>query len=168
MASFDFVSFIIGLLLGMILMLLFVWITYFTRSFLFTYCPTQARPCGGADYYNDPGDALAHNPQIMVQDILFLNDQNNMLYRRVPRNTDCIPESNQIVYIKYPQYCSFSTTGGSTGIWKETAFNSNIYKPDGFAGPTIETNGNCDPIEESPVSTGIPLLKWDPNPIPLR
>lgn len=146
-------------------MLLLVWIAYFTRSFLFTYCPTQARPCGGADYYNDPGDALANNPQVTVADILFLNDQNNMFYRRVPRNTDCVPESNQIVYMRFPQYCSFSTTGGTAGVWKETAFNSNIYNPDGFPGPSVTTDGNCDPVEGEPVSSGTPLLRWDPNPV---
>lgn len=165
MASFDFVSFVIGLLLGAIIMLLLVWIAYFTRTFLFTYCPTQARPCGGADYYNDPGDALAHNPQITVADILFLNDENEMFYKRVPRSTDCVPEFNQLVHLRFPQYCSFSTTGGTAGVWKETAFNSNVYRPDGFSGPTLTTDGNCDPAPGSPVSTGTPLLRWDANPI---
>jgi hypothetical protein len=148
-------------------MLLLVWIAYFTRLFLFTYCPTQARACGGADYYNDPGDALANNPQLTPSDILFLNDQNEMFYKRVPKSTNCIPESNQIVYIKYPQYCSFSTTGGTAGIWIETAFNSNIYKPNGFPGPTITTTGNCDPSPGSSVTSGVPLLQWDPNALPL-
>ena len=165
MASFDFVSFIIGLLLGAIITLLLVWIAYFTRSFIFTYCPSQARPCGGADYYSNPGDALAHNPQIKQSDILFLNRDNEMFYTRMTKNTDCVPESNQVVYIKYPQYCSFSSTGGASGIWKETAFNSNIYNPDGFPGPTIITDGNCDPISGSSVTSGIGLIRWDPNPI---
>lgn len=165
MASFDFVSFVIGLLLGMIIMLLIIWVAYFTRSFLFTYCPTQARPCGGADYYNDPGDGLAHNPQITVSDILFLNNENEMFYKRVPKNTDCVTESNETVYMKFPQYCSFSTTGGTAGVWRETAFNSNIYTPSGFAGPTITTTGNCTPSSGSPVTSGVPLLRWDTNPI---
>lgn len=165
MGSFDFVSFSIGVLLGLIIMLLLVWIAYFTRSFIFTYCPTQARPCGGADYYNDPGDALAHNPLITPSDILFLNQTNDMFYTRVNRRTDCVPESNQVIYMKYPQYCSFSSTGGVSGTWKETAFNSNIYNPDGFVGPTVTTDGNCIPVPESLVSSGIPLIKWDPNPI---
>jgi hypothetical protein len=167
MASFDFISFAIGLLLGMIIMLLLVWIAYYTRSFIFSYCPTQARPCGGADYYNDPGDALANNPQITVADILFLNDENIMYYNRVPKNTDCTPESNQIVQMIYPQYCSFATSAGKTGTWRETVFNSNIYKPDGFTGPTIVTDGNCTPAPGSPVATGVPLLQWDTNPIGL-
>lgn len=148
------------------MMLLLVWIAYFTRSFAFTYCPTQARACGAADYFNDPGDALAHNPQITVADLLFVNDQNQLFYKRVPESTDCVVESNQIVYMKFPQYCSFSTTGGTAGVWKETAFNSNIYRADGFAGPDITTDGDCRPAPGSPVTSGVPLLRWDPNPLP--
>lgn len=165
MASFDFVSFIIGGLVFSIIVLTLIWAAYFTRSFLFTYCPTQSRSCGGADFFNDVGDALANNPQITVADILFLNDQDQMFYKRVPQTTACVPESNQLVYMKFPQYCSFSTTGGTAGIWKETAFNSNIYKPDGFVGPTVMTDGDCHPTPGSSVTSGIPIIRWDPNPI---
>jgi len=167
MAYFNFVSFTIGLLMGMVILLLLVWVAYFTRSFLFTHCPSQARPCAGADYYNNPGDALANNPQLTASDILFLNNQNEMFYKRVPRVGNCIPESNQIVYIQYPEYCSFSSTGGTGGIWRETAFNSNIYKPNGFSGPTITTTGNCEPSPGSPVTSGTPLIMWDSSALPL-
>lgn len=165
MGMWDFPSFFIGFLTGLIIMLLLIWLAYYTRSFAFTYCPKQARPCGGGDFYNDPGDALANNPQITIADILFLNDEHKMYYKRVPRNTDCIPESNQLVYMKFPQYCSFSSTGGTTGIWKETAFNSNMYRPVGFSGPTLITDGDCIPTDGEPVTNGVPLLRWDPNPI---
>lgn len=166
MATFEFVSFIIGLLLGMIIMLILVWIAYYTRTFVFTYCPTQARPCGGADYYNDPGDALANNPNLEADDILFLNDKNEMFYNRVQKVTSCVPESNQTVYMKFPQYCSFSNTGGTAGVWKETAFNSNMYKADSVTSPhIIVTNGNCDPVPNQIVTSGVPIVKWDPNPL---
>lgn len=164
MGSFDFVSFTIGLLLGMIIMLVFVWIAYFTRSFLFTFCPVQTRACGAADFTNDPGDALAQNPQLTASDILFLDSNNHLFYKRVLRTTDCNPQ-NQTVFIEFPQYCSFSTTGGTAGIWKETAFNSNIYRPDGFSGPTITTSGSCEPVPGSQVVSGVPLVRWDANPI---
>ena len=65
----------------------------------------------------------------------------------------------------YPQYCEFSGTGGTTGIWKETAFNSNIYNPYGFVGPTVTTTGDCTPAPGSQVVSGVPLLRWDANPI---
>lgn len=163
MASFDFVSFIIGLLLGMIMMLVLVWIAYYTRSFLFTYCPTQARACGGLDYYNNPGNAIANGASI--NDILFLNDQNELFYKRVPKTTNCVPQSNQTIQILYPQYCQFSDNAGLSGTYKSSSFGSNIYRPaNGFPGPTITTNGNCEPIQGI-YSEGVPLLKWDPNPL---
>jgi hypothetical protein len=162
--SFDFVSFVIGLLLGLIIMLILIWIAYFTRSFLFTFCPVQTPSCAAGDYLNDPGDALANNPQLTASDILFLDSNNELFYNRVVRTNDCSPQ-NPIVFIEFPQYCSFSTTGGTAGIWKETAFNSNIYNPDGFSGPTITTTGSCQPVPGSPVVSGVPLVRWDANPI---
>jgi len=170
--QFEFVSLLIGLLLGMITMLLLVWLAYFSRAFVFSFCPTTSRPCAGADYYNDPGNALAHNPQLTPADILFLNNNNEMFYKRVPRVGNCTPEANQTVQIVFPQYCSFTGTGGVAGAtagsvhtWRETAFGSNIYKPDGFTGNTLSTLGNCDPVLRSSVSSGIPLIEWDSNPI---
>lgn len=163
--TFDAVSFWIGLLIGAIVMLVIIYACYVSRVLFFTYCPTTTPGCAGADYYNDPGDALANNPNITPAEILFLNDNNQLLYKRVPAVSDCIPESNQTVHIKYPQYCSFGNASGVTGTWKETAFNSNIYNPVGVVGPTITTDGDCQPVGGSPVTTGIPLIQWDPNPI---
>lgn len=166
MAVFDFVSFIIGLLLGAIFMLLFVWIAYYSRTFLFTYCPTQARACGGADYYNDPGDALANYPQLSVQDMLFI--ENGILYyKRPPQTTNCFVQTQaQTVQILYPQYCEFTNINGTSSIWKETSFNSNMYTNVNF-GSVVETNGNCDPIStpSNQFSGGVPVVQWDTNPI---
>lgn len=162
MASFDFTSFIIGLLVGMIIMLLFVWIAYYTRTFLFTYCPTTIPACSGADYYNDPGDALANGANI--NDILFLNDEDKMYYKRVPRVSGCSPESNQIVYIQYPQYCSFTTEEGTTEIGRAIQYNSPIYQISGIKN-TILTTEDCEPAPGTSAINGIPLLQWDINPI---
>ena len=162
--NFSFISLIIGLLRGMIIMLLLVWFSYFTRTFLFTYCPTQARPCGGADYYNNPGDAIANGANI--NDILFINDDNQMLYKRVPKVTTCVPQSDQIVVITYPQYCAFTDNTGTVNTFKTTAFESNIYKlANGLPGPTITTTGNCVPSPGTPAVSGEILLDWDPNPL---
>lgn len=168
MANFDFVSMVIGLLLGAIITLLLIWVAYYTRTFLFTYCATQSRPCGGGDYYNDPGDGLANNPNVSVPEILFINENDQMFYKRIRKNTDCVAESNQTVYMKYPQYCEFSTTAGATGVWKETAFGSNMYSPEGEDtpdAPTVSTDGDCQPSPGTVVTTGKPLLRWDANPI---
>jgi len=160
---FDFISFIIGLLLGMIIMLVLVWIAYYNRTFVFTYCPTQARACSGLDYYNNPGKALSDGANI--DDILFINDNNEMFYRRVPRTTTCIPTLNQVVPIRYPQYCSFKSNIGITNTYKQTVYGSNMYYlSNGDISPPVSTNGNCSPISNF-YTSGVPLLKWDPSPI---
>lgn len=162
MAVWDFTSFVIGLLIGMIIMILLVWIAYYTRTFLFTSCPTSTPACAGADYYNNPGDALANGANI--NDILFLNDQNVMLYKRVPRVSGCTPESNQVVEIQYPQYCSFTTAEGTTETGKALQYNSPMYAVSGVKNPII-TSGNCVPAPGTGAVSGVPLLRWDPNPI---
>lgn len=92
-----------------------------------------------------------------------------MFYRRVPKSTDCVPEANELVYMKFPQYCSFSTgnLNASSETWKQTAFNSNIYTI--MSGATnvsrIVTDGNCNPSPGQIVDTGVPILRWDANPI---
>lgn len=160
---FSFISFLIGLLLGMILMLLLVWLSYFTRSFLFSYCPLQVPYCAGADYFNNPGEALSNGSQI--DDILFIDDQNRMLYKRVPKVNNCMPQNNQTINIEYPEYCEFTTDTG-TGVWRQTVYGSNIYEPaNGLPGPTITTNGNCVPTPGTGAISGQPILQWDPVPL---
>lgn len=161
MITWDSPSFFIGLLLGMIIMLIFIWIAYNTRSFVFTYCATGTRGCVGAQYYNDPGVALAHNPQLTASDILFIRDD-ELWYTRVPRVTNCIPESNQTIQIVQPQYCAFSGTGATNVTYRQIAPGSNIYNPYGTVGPTITTTANCDPSDGQTLTSGIPLIKWDP------
>ncbi len=164
MYGFDFASFSIGLILGMIMMLILVWIAYYSRSVMFAYCPTSARICGGADYYNNPGDALAHGADI--NDILFLNQEKELLYKRVPKNTTCVPGAGQIVTMIYPQYCAFAGPSGANGVYRETSFNSNMYLPtNGTISEPITTSGNCIPNPGYTVTKGIPLIRWDTNPI---
>lgn len=161
---FDWVSFTIGGLVFSIIILLVIWITYYTRTFIFQYCATQPPYCTGIDYYNNPGNAIANGAD--VDDILFINNQNEMFYKRVPRTDDCIPQSNQVIPIQYPQYCEFETAFGMTGTWKQTFFTSNVYRPaDGSLNPTVTTTGNCIPAPGSFVVNGKPLLQWDPTPI---
>lgn len=163
MANYSFVSFVIGLLVGSIVVLLVTWAVYISRSFVFSYCPTKAVMCSSSDFFNNPSDALANGSNI--NDILFLNDQNIMYYKRVPRVSTCTVEGNSVVQILYPQFCSFSTSSGISGTWEDSSYGSNIYKPaNGQVGPTITTTGNCQPVVGSPVSSGKPLLQWTPSP----
>lgn len=159
--AWDAASLTIGIFIGIIIILIIVWITYVTRTFLFSYCPTSHPVCVGSDYYNDPGDAIAAGAS--VQDILFLNDVPEMFYKRVPNTSVCVPSSDQVVEIEQPQYCLF-TIDAQQFEGKNQFFGSTSYTvPVGELPIFVETVMNCTPAEGSVASSGVPILKWDAN-----
>lgn len=162
MKNFDFISFIIGLLLGMIITLLLVWIAYYSRTFLFTYCPYEPRLCGSSDYYRNPSEALAMNSQLKTTDILQLDGSGHtLLYNRVIKNTDCTPSSNEVVPITFPQFCTFTDISGDQFLYKNKHFGSGIYVAYDSDYPNeVITNGNCDPIPGTSIIAGTPVVKW--------
>lgn len=165
MDSSNIVSFIVGFIIGMIILIIIVWILYATRAPPFSFCSDGTR-CTGADYYNDPGDALAANPSLVASDILAITSDQIMLYDKVLKKADCIPEHDQIVEITYPQYCNFSTATGVTAQYRDVAFNANIYKPVSGTGSNVATTGNCKPMVPGSIYVdGVPVLKWDKNPL---
>lgn len=159
---FDGTTFATGILLGMILMYILIWILYSTRTFIFSYCASGTRPCAGADYYNDPGKALAEDSQLDPSQILFLNDEGELYYKRVPFSSDCVPESNQLMYIRNPQYCLFETSSGATGVWKQIQFGSNTYQAVGGTA-MAKSDANCQPNPGQTVTSGSTLLRWNAN-----
>lgn len=171
MAMFDFPSFLIGLLIGMILMLLIVWIVYYTRAFAFSNCPTTVPICAGGQYYNDPGVALAESGTagLTAGNILYIDENalpETMYYQRVPKTSDCAPGTGQTVRIANPQYCEFTTaTGGINFEAKQLVFGSPLYHPiPGQSVPEtilIETSGDCIPVDTDKFVKGVPILRWD-------
>lgn len=157
--SYGWSIFFIGFLLGAIVSISIIWILYATHTFIFSNCVSQTRECVNADYYNDPGEAIAHGSS--VEDILYIQN-GELFYQRVPKSNNCVPGTDQTIHILYPQYCTMSGTN-ITGTWKETFFNSNIYDPTNVLGPQVVTDGNCIPMAGYVVTTGEPQLKWDPT-----
>lgn len=159
MSTFDVASFAIGLILGLIIMLILCWISYFTRTGAFTYCAAQTRVCVADDYYNNPGEAISQEG-VSPNDILYITD-GRMYYKRVPKTSSCTPEGNQVVRIAYPQYCEFSNANVSGVTGRDRYFNANHYdlisdRPDG----PITTNENCIPKPGQVYTNGTPILKW--------
>ena len=153
---FDWLAWLIGFLVGIFIIVIIFFIAFWTRSFLFTFCPTNPGTCVGADYFNDPGDALANGAKI--NDILFLDSLGHMIYKRVPRVSTCTPGADQVVPILFPQFCSFDGIDA-----KALQLNSSMYKlPSGLV---VDTEGNCVPTPGQPVVTGNVVIRWDPNPI---
>ena len=159
----DFVSFWLGLLVGFMALLIIFTALYNARVFAFEHCSTGGNVCLGSEYYNDPGNAIANGAT--ATDILSLNEENEMLYKRVPKDS-CTPGTNQTVNIINPQYCLFkddeSDSSGVTG--RSIQFGSNIYQLEG-SHSKVKTDGNCIPKKSSCFDTGIPLIEWDPNPL---
>lgn len=152
------ISFFIGVFITVFIIMFF----YATRIGIFRYCPTSTPYCSAIDYYNNPGNALANGANI--NDILFLDSNNQLLYKRVLKTNECVPQSNQTIIIKYPEYCSFTRNGRQDTTYRLTTFGSNIYKPvNNAALPTIVTDGNCIPTAGQYFDDGTPLIEWDPT-----
>lgn len=160
----DAPTFFIGLMAGMIIMLCFVWLLYGTRTFVFSVCPRRRPVCSRADYYTDPGDAIAEGSK--VEDILFLNNNNELLYKRVPRTSGCIPLSGkQAVTIKYPQHCMFTDRNGISYDATNNRFGSKLYTVNTSTGVSysVLSSGNCQ-VERSDddfIIAGKTLIEWD-------
>lgn len=158
---FDLFSALIGLLIGILLTLVIIWIFYYANAFVFSNCAKSTPECKGSDYYSNPGDAIANGAK--VDEILFINDENKMFYNRVPKTSSCIPGSNQLVEIRYPQYCLF-TVSGDPFEGKQISNSSPLYDittPGGTVTINTEIDGSCIPNPGSEASAGVPELKWD-------
>lgn len=162
----DSISFIIGILVGLIIMLVVMWLLYSSRSLMFTFCPRNTPVCRSSDYYNDPGDAIAVGAD--PDDILSKDDQGKVFYHRVLRNSGCRPDHGQTIYIANPQTCTFTTELGSTFDATSISFNIPQYMNDEYS---ITTDNDCNVVSSTGPETivsGETSLTWDPNPVPLN
>lgn len=162
----DTPSFVIGLMIGLILMLIIVWALYAGRTFVFSICPKGRNFCNNRDYFDNPANALADGAKL--DDILFINDQDQMYYKRVVKNRGCIPiGSRQTVKINHPQYCNFKGRDSQNYEGVNTEFGSRLYhmKTDNGTTYSVLTRDNCE-VESSEnnfVVSGRPMLKWRPS-----
>lgn len=158
--KWNWISWIIGFLFGALFITILVWIAYTARTFAFVNCPSQTKPCFSADFFNNPGDALANGATL--NDILFINnDQLN--YVRQKRISACAPQSNQTVVITNPQFCEF-TLNDEDFLGKSLGFNVPKYLigNDQFS-QVVLTDGNCQP--QDPTITGRILPIWEKAPL---
>ena len=185
----DIRSFIAGILVGMIIILLIMWILYITRSFVFYTCPRQTTPCQSDNYIQNPSIPLASG--VNINDILFITDQPpasptlfpitppsspqqpqpdtlpTMTYKQVKKDK-CNPlSSDQAIVIEYPQYCNFTSSDGNTYLGKNLRFGSSTYtfldENNNIVYVVVNQGGQCQPISSinNSVKNGVPVLKWD-------
>jgi hypothetical protein len=160
----DWIAFVVGFLIGLVFMILLTWILYVTRSYIYSNCPDTQRTCRGDDYYADPGVALSNGA--VLDEILMINDQEKMYYKRYPRTGTCTPGNNQVVQIQQPEFCTFTLTSGQELVGENQFFGSNIYTVfNGTEVITVKTTNSCRPDSSIPpdlINRGVPLLAWNP------
>lgn len=158
----DASSFVIGLMIGLIIGLILVWITYSTRTFIFSNCPSHGEFCTASQYINDPSFALAYG--YPLEDILFLKD-GQLYYKRVKKDPFCVPSPTELVKVQFPQYCLFTTIAGQEYEGRLVEVGSGVYdvrlSDDSLA--LVETTSSCSVKRSVPAIfvSGTPELKWD-------
>ena len=164
----DTLSFFIGILFGMIIMMVICWISFSTRTFIFTGCVKDEIQCRRNDYYNDPSNAITEEG-VNPNDILYIEvfgKKEELMYRRVPK-TKCRPGPGQDVHILHPQFCSFSIKGASNPLTgKNHRFESPYYTITDSNGVkyNVLTSKDCNPIridENDNIISGSPLVQWE-------
>lgn len=151
----DLVSFIVGLIIGLIIMVIIAWALYSTRR------DRIQRLCRFNDYHNNPNDAI--NSGHSINGILFINEKNQMVYKRPTATSDCIPVGNsQVITIDHPQWCLFTDSSGHQYHGKNDNIRSPFYKVPG-TDIIVQTGKHCS-VKRSDcakIVSGRPLLKWE-------
>ena len=155
----DIFSFLIGLFLGLLLMMVIMWATYSTRTFIFTNCLHGEVQCLAKNYYSDPGQAIQEEGAT-PENILYIS-AGKLYYRRV-RKDNCRPGDNQEVYIQHPQFCQFTNQNGTTFQAMNTYLDSQYYNSED--GTNVTSSGDCNPSSSNTgmVVSGKVLPVWVP------
>jgi len=165
---FNWWIFLFGIVIGIIITILLVWLFYSQRWIIFSNCNNVVPICNSINYFNDPTDALKNNPNLKPSDILMLNSNGTQLiYKRVPKISNCMPGSDQNIVIDFPEVCQFSDSTGETLAAQRGPVNvttlSIDYKANNFTIPQVKKN--CvNPFPSNPVkwlvNSGKPTTQW--------
>jgi hypothetical protein len=156
--EFSWTDFFIGFLVGLLITVFLVWITYANRWFIFDNCSRASQTCTTNDYYNQPCEALS-NSNLTASEILFVNSNGKLEYKRVPKNRNCTPGPDQSTSISVPEYCLFTENGQSyVAKTSQTNTNNNVYTTSN--GLSFNASVNCKALDSGVV--GEPLEMWDP------
>lgn len=102
------IAIVIGVIIGIIIALIVIVLMYYSRTFFFEYCSTEAPYCLMSDYVIDPTTALEWGHK---HDELLTIDNGQLNYHPPRANRNCVPQRPPIVVIPYPQYCTFEVEG---------------------------------------------------------
>lgn len=167
----DSISATTGIFIGMVILFILLWISYMTRTFIFSGTPTFYPECRSVNYFNDPKGAIDDgHPAEEILSIVRENNLDKMFYQRIPKEL-CVPGPNQTVHIRHPQFCQFTAVQGdkeftfqARNIYFEAPFYISEVLSDGkridiFTGQNCVPQTNTHP--EILVTDGVPVLKWE-------
>jgi hypothetical protein len=139
-------------LLGLIVMFVLLYLLFYTKTFIYTYCANTQRLCYKNDYLNDPTQALEQG--YSLDSILYI--QNDKMFYHRPHVTNCSPDGS-IIQIQNPQQCLFSSSNGNVA-GHSLQFNSTSYLLSN--GITLTDVNGCIPKDNTTYTDGIPILAW--------
>lgn len=156
-ARWSWPAFAIGLVVGILLVILLLWLAFITRTLVFRFTPQAFPTCGATDYLNDPQEAVRLGG--LEEDHLFVSE-GILLYRRKQANTRCVPGADQVISIPQPPICSFTDGENQDFTGHLIANTDGQYRvPTGAGDMTIKAKRHCRPqaTDSSPFVTGRPL-----------
>lgn len=162
----NFGYFLIGLIIGMIILIIIVTILYATRVLWFSDCKIDNSTCTRQDYYNSPEIALQNGEN--VNGNLFLNNIENttaLFFTRIQKDSDCTPGTNQAILVPFPQQCMLTTNGNNQMVYRRTARPDDKsltleYSNTNLAS-LVDLGPNCTPSPTSGFTSGVPIPRWD-------
>lgn len=164
----NFGYFLIGLIIGMIILIIIVTILYATRVLWFSDCKIDNSTCTRQDYYNSPEIALQNGEN--VNGNLFLNNidgtsTTGLFFRRIQKGEGCTPGPNQSILVPFPQQCMLTTNGNNQMVYRRTARPDDKsltleYSNTNLAS-LVDLGPNCTPSPTSGFTSGVPIPRWD-------
>lgn len=135
------VCFFIGLLVGILIIIIYLAILYYTRSGIFYSIPRDDGICKIDDFVNNPEDVIKYLPHHKMDEILFVKN-GKLHFQRPVRNGSCDAKFN-IIVIDKPKYCLLSETGQQLlkkiqDLDDDTALYENMQ-----TGETLELKTHC-------------------------
>lgn len=142
-SNWNWISFILGILIGAVIIILLAWLAYSQRWAWYCNCRMGDQICLKDDYHTL---SEAFQNGFTPQDILEVDSNGILRYKRVPKNPECIPGSNQSIPVIYPQFC-LATINDSQRIFTLDSVDGNVatYRN---GNTTFEANRHCDPISD--------------------
>lgn len=147
-----YIGIAIGAVVASIIIILVLWICYYWRLFIFTYCAQGPSYCIGADYILSPDEAK----RLGYLDEEIFEIRGNELYYTPPRRTRNCQVYRDYSRVVEPRYLSVRYQNGKTA--QLTLTTNGQYSNDG--GNYLVIRNGVIVTSDCKVASYTPLAKW--------